>query len=167
MPAGTFAITYRPTASEVVVRTAPVVVDVRVIVAPGTTEPLGSVTVPVMRPVSVCANTVDGAAVTRLAIKNARRRNTVLKRMTICSLKSSQRAHARRRLGNSKGGRSIRGRRKRARHLSTFEEPVNHKRNDPVERKMIQQISDTQDSRNEGSKFSYEIPSSWGRTTSA
>jgi hypothetical protein len=62
---------------------APLVVDVRVIVAPGTTRPLGSVTVPVMRPVSVCANTVAGRVVARLASKNVRRSNTCLKGMTL------------------------------------------------------------------------------------
>src|SRR6476646_8236401 len=82
VPGWTLAMTYRPTASETVVRTAPLVVDVRVIVAPGTTKSFGSLTVPVTRPVSVCANTVDGTIVTRLANTKARRSNTFLRRIT-------------------------------------------------------------------------------------
>src|SRR5580700_10385131 len=49
------------------VRLTPLVVDVAVMVAPATAAPEGSITVPVIPPVSVCENKIAGAIDNRAA----------------------------------------------------------------------------------------------------
>jgi hypothetical protein len=69
--ADTFASTYAPAMSVVVIRVVPVESDVAVTRTPGTAVFCGSTTVPEILPVSICANAVDASAKRRRETQTA------------------------------------------------------------------------------------------------